>query len=199
MAFSSANSNQSAAATAMTSLEKDYYTILDVSNTATPEQIKEQYRKLAKKYHPDVRSSEKGQEHIPNADLFRDVVEAYQVLSVSQSRTNYDLSRKKNPDLYKPLSDFQYDMDKRRDKRDKTGMIPKDKPVRGSYAEDRLNQLKKDRAQYNVNPLGYYQGGLPRKDSGAIRGKSIGNPGEFHTPQIHNYLNYNHQDTSFLN
>jgi hypothetical protein len=89
-------------------------------------------------------------------------------------------------------------MDKRRDKRDKTGMISKDKPARGSYAEDRLTQLKKDRDQYNVNHLGYYQGGIPRKDSGPIRGKAIGNPGEYHTPQIHNYLNYNHQDTYFL-
>lgn len=52
-------------------------------------------------------------------------------------------------------------MDKRRDKRDKTGMIPKGKPARGSYAEDRLAQLKKDREQYSVNPIGYYSGGLP--------------------------------------
>jgi len=89
-------------------------------------------------------------------------------------------------------------MDKRRDKRDKTGMVPKGKPVRGSYAEDRLNQLKKDREQYNVNYLGYYSGGLPTKNRGPIRGKAIGNVGEFHSPQIHNYLNYNHQDTSFL-
>jgi len=63
-------------------LEKDYYSILDLPVTATPDQIKEQYRKLAKKFHPDVRSSDKTQEHQPNADRFRDVVEAYQVLSV---------------------------------------------------------------------------------------------------------------------
>lgn len=73
-------------------------------------------------------------------------------------------------------------MDKRRDKRDKTGMIPKDKPVRGSYAEDRLNQLKKDREQYSVNHLGYYSGGVPQKGRGAIRGKALGNVGEFHSP-----------------
>jgi hypothetical protein len=71
--------------------------------------------------------------------LFRDVAEAYQILSVSETRASYDLSRKKNPDNYKPMSDFQHDMEFRRDKRDKSGMIPKDKPVRGSYAEDRLN------------------------------------------------------------
>ena len=87
-------------------LEKDYYTILDIPVTATPEQIKEQYRRLAKKYHPDVRTSEKGIEHQPNADMFRDVAEAYQVLSVAENRASYDLSRKKNPDLYKGMSEF---------------------------------------------------------------------------------------------
>jgi curved DNA-binding protein len=58
-------------------LEKDYYNILSITPAATPEQIKDQYRKLAKKYHPDVRTSDKSQEHQPDADLFRDVVEAY--------------------------------------------------------------------------------------------------------------------------
>lgn len=120
------------------------------------------------------------------------------MLSVRETRANYDLSRKKNPEQYFAMSEFQFDMEQRRDKRDKSGMIAKEKPVRGSYAEDRLNQLKKDRAQYNVNDLGYYKGGLPQKDRGPIRGKAIGNVGEFHSPQIHNYLNYNHQDTSFL-
>jgi len=40
--------------------------------------------------------------------------------------------------------------------------------------------LKKERAKYDVNFLGYYEGGNPRKDSGAIRGKAMGNPGEYH-------------------
>ena len=104
MSFSSSSSSSVAAA--MTTLEKDYYTILDIQVTATPEQIKDQYRRLAKKYHPDVKSSDKNMEHQPNPDLFRDVVEAYQVLSVRESRANYDLSRKKNPDLYKAVSDY---------------------------------------------------------------------------------------------
>lgn len=124
---------------ALTPLEKDYYNILDLPATATPEQIKDQYRKLAKKYHPDVRVSDKSVEHQPNADLFRDVVEAYQVLSVRESRANYDISYRKNPELYKGQSEYQHDMDNRRDKRDKSGMVPKAKSVRGSYAEDRLN------------------------------------------------------------
>ena len=91
---------------AVTVLEKDYYSILDVPVTATPEQIKEQYRRLAKKYHPDVRTADKTVEHQPNAEMFRDVAEAYQILSVPETRASYDLSRKKNPEQYKGMSDF---------------------------------------------------------------------------------------------
>ena len=120
------------------------------------------------------------------------------MLSVRESRVTYDLSRKKNPSKYKPLSEHQFNMDNRRDKRDKTGLVPNDEPARGSYEEDRRKQLKKDREQYNVNPLGYYTGGVPKKDSGAIRGKSMAEPGFFHSPQLHNFLNYNHQDTAFV-
>lgn len=76
--------------------------------------------------------------HEPNADKFRDVAEAYSVLSVRDSRVNYDLTRKKNPDVYKPVSKEESDMIQRRDKRDKRGLTPKDQPVRGSYAEERL-------------------------------------------------------------
>lgn len=39
--------------------------------------IKDQYRKLAKKFHPDARATDKTTEYTPNADLFRDVLEAY--------------------------------------------------------------------------------------------------------------------------
>ena len=45
--------------------------------------------------------------------------------------------------------------------RDKSGNVPKTSPERGSYAEQRLNQLKKERDKYNVNYLGYYKGGVP--------------------------------------
>jgi DnaJ-class molecular chaperone len=43
----------------MTPLEKDYYTILGIPATATAEQIKENYRNLAKKFHPDARAVSK--------------------------------------------------------------------------------------------------------------------------------------------
>lgn len=113
------------------------------------------------------------------------------MLSVRESRVAYDLTRKKNPQLFRETSEFQYNLENRIDKRGKTGLVDAEKPSRGSYAENRLDQLKKDRAQYNVNHLGYYSGGIPQKDMGPVRGKSLGNAGEFHSPQVHNFLNYN--------
>ena len=46
--------------------DKDYYQVLGVPTTSTPEQIKEAYRTLVKKYHPDVRPTTKTEEHEPN-------------------------------------------------------------------------------------------------------------------------------------
>ena len=92
------------AAPTKVALEKDYYAILQVTSYATPEEIKEAYRALAKKHHPDVRSGADatGGEHDPDVEKFRDVVEAYQVLSVRESRAAFDISRRKNPHMYKP-------------------------------------------------------------------------------------------------
>jgi molecular chaperone DnaJ len=61
---------------------KDYYAILGVPRTATAEEIKKAYRKLAHEHHPDKKSG--------NEDKFKEVNEAYQVLSDSQKRSNYD-------------------------------------------------------------------------------------------------------------
>ena len=181
----------------ITPLDKDYYDILDIPSTATPEQIKNAYREQAKKYHPDVRMSETDG-HEPDAQKFKEVAEAYSVLSVRESRVNYDLTRKKNPQVVDTVGDLQASMEARRAARDKSGNIPRDGPSRGSYAENRLEELKKEREKYNVNHLGYYRGGLPQKEKGPIRTKSLGRPGEFHDPKVHNTLENYHSDAHFV-
>jgi curved DNA-binding protein len=63
---------------------KDYYKIMGVSRTANADEIKRAYRKLARKFHPDV-SKEKNAE-----DKFKEVQEAYEVLKDTQKRAAYD-------------------------------------------------------------------------------------------------------------
>jgi molecular chaperone DnaJ len=66
-------------------MAKDYYALLGVSRGADEKEIKSAYRKLARKYHPDVNPGDKAAEA-----KFKEVSEAYEVLSDPQKRKLYD-------------------------------------------------------------------------------------------------------------
>src|SRR5205809_7851248 len=64
---------------------RDYYEILGVSRTAKEDEIKKIYRKLARKYHPDLNPNNKQSE-----EKFKEISEAYEVLSDAEKRKRYD-------------------------------------------------------------------------------------------------------------
>lgn len=69
----------------MAEQKRDFYEVLGVSKTATDEELKKAYRKLAKKYHPDMNPGDKEAEA-----KFKEVNEAYEVLSDKDKRAKYD-------------------------------------------------------------------------------------------------------------
>src|SRR3954463_7353751 len=67
---------------------KDFYAVLGVSASASQDEIKKQYRKLAARYHPD-----KNPNDAKAADRFKEISEAYQVLGDADRRKQYDQMR----------------------------------------------------------------------------------------------------------
>lgn len=66
-------------------MAKDYYSILGISKAATEKEIKTSFRKLARKYHPDVNPGNKSSE-----EKFKEINQAYEVLSDPEKRRKYD-------------------------------------------------------------------------------------------------------------
>ncbi|AMW04562.1 DnaJ C-terminal domain-containing protein [Gemmatimonas phototrophica] len=67
----------------------DYYAVLGVSSSSTADEIKKQYRRLAKQYHPDANQNDP-----KSADRFKEISEAYNVLGDAEKRKQYDDMRR---------------------------------------------------------------------------------------------------------
>ena len=63
---------------------KDYYKILEIDRQATQDEVKRAYRKLARKYHPDINKDSDAEKH------FKEIGEAYEVLQDAEKRAAYD-------------------------------------------------------------------------------------------------------------
>src|ERR1700676_3566664 len=68
-----------------TTTKQDYYELLGISRKATQKEVRQAYRKLARKYHPDLNPGDKSSE-----EKFKQVQEAYDVLSDTKKRQMYD-------------------------------------------------------------------------------------------------------------
>ena len=80
----------------MAETKRDYYEVLGVPKTATDEELKKAYRKLAKKYHPDANPDNKEEAEAK----FKELNEAYEVLSDKQKRSMYDQFGHSGPNGY---------------------------------------------------------------------------------------------------
>jgi molecular chaperone DnaJ len=68
---------------------RDYYAVLGVASTASQEEIKKAYRRMAKKYHPDANQNDP-----KSADRFKEISEAYNVIGDAEKRKQYDEMRR---------------------------------------------------------------------------------------------------------
>ena len=69
----------------MAAEKRDYYEVLGVDKSASEDEIKRAYKKMARKYHPDLNPDNKEAE-----EKFKEVNEAYEVLSDSDKKARYD-------------------------------------------------------------------------------------------------------------
>lgn len=91
-------------------MSKNFYKILEVEKNASLEEIKNSYKRLAKKYHPDKNPQNKEAE-----ERFKEISEAYSVIGDENNRIKYDMETNfsfqnqfKNPNFYDQQNDFDY-------------------------------------------------------------------------------------------
>ncbi len=97
---------------------KSYYEILNVKPNATHDEIKNQYRKLVRMYHPDVNSSLEAEQ------IFKEVNKAAEILLDCEKRKNYDNLRSLNKKIYKSTNSFYDNLQNKKNNNKKAPLEP---------------------------------------------------------------------------
>ena len=140
---------------------KDYYKILGLdTNKVTPEQVKLAFREQAKKYHPDVNNGNDQYE-----DRFKDINEAYKVLSSAQSKRKYDrmwishvgkrkiayeVSKREKGSAFSEFFTMFFGEDEQRKENDSNINVKKKNPIRGENVETEI-EIGLEDAFYGVD------------------------------------------------
>lgn len=120
---------------------KDYYQILEVSYSATSEEIKSSYRRLLKKWHPDVNDSQE------NKLKTQEIIEAYEILGNNETRSRYDreYQRKQSSSRSQDVG-YQYqDADLEQD-------IQNAQKKAADTVQEFINDFKKEGVELKVQP-----------------------------------------------
>lgn len=86
--------------------KQDYYDVLGISKNATDQEIKSAFRKLSRKYHPDLQSGKSDTEKKDAEEKFKACAEAYEVLSDKDKRSSYDQFGFDGPKMNSGFSSF---------------------------------------------------------------------------------------------
>jgi len=189
----------------------DYYATLNVSPTATPQEIKKSFRKLAMKYHPDKNKDEGAQEK------FQELSEAYSILSDSEKRAEYDelymddtfVEEEPATEEFADEDSFQEDTQSEPNHQDDSEHDPKGEEVWGDLDDETLFKVLKFLAdnEYEITKKttrvvdhelpqdrfdeAFVNHGQPRHSSGQFSGPHMnGRPsGQFSTPHARHHVN----------
>ena len=154
---------------------KDYYQVLGVTNEATQEEIKEAYKAKANELHPDFNNQGSTLSDSEAITRFQDLAEAFAVLSDPSKRKQFEADNKNRPEIL--LNKIRKVKQTRAKDGSQDGTSVYDV---NEYGRKFKEDLKKERAKFNVSQFSTYKGGVPKYGAGRIRGEAWKEPGGFH-------------------
>ena len=156
---------------------KDYYKILEVDSNATADQIKKSYRRLAMTYHPDRNPGNKAAE-----DMFKEINEAYDVLSNPEKRKKFDLMRdgkNNSTDFYTKNSGSSYSNKYSGGRSSSTSKASSKAQKDADDFDLDLDYFKRKTSEYSDFFNNFFRNSTLFKGDDFTGPMNMGNPGEF--------------------